>query len=252
MKLTDKVVVITGSGGGIGEACARRFTAEGARVVVADIDRDRVAGVAESIGSVGLTVDLRQEDSVRALADLARQTYGEVDVWFSNAGLAGPPQPGDIQDNARWESLWALHVMSHVYAVREVLPSMLERGDGYLLQTASVLALLTLPDKAAYSVTKHAALALSEWLAANYRAKGIKVSCFCPGAMLTPMLLAEGYPADHPVLQTALAPDDVADLLVQAIDAERFLILDSTIGTDALLAKGRDYDQWLVDVGRFF
>lgn len=252
MKLADKVVVITGSGGGIGEACARRFTAEGAKVVVADLDPDKVAGVAASIGSVGLAVDLRDEDNVRAVANLARKTYGEVDVWFSNAGVAGPAQPGDIQDNARWESFWALHVMSHVYAVREVLPAMLERGDGYLLQTASVLALLTLPDKAAYSVTKHAALALSEWLAANYRTRGIKVSCFCPGAMLTPMLWAEGYPADHPVLQTALPPDKVADLLVQAIDAEKFLVLDSTIGTDALLAKARDYDQWLVDVGAFF
>jgi NAD(P)-dependent dehydrogenase (short-subunit alcohol dehydrogenase family) len=93
---------------------------------------------------------------------------------------------------------------------------------------------------------------LSEWLAANYRAKGIKVSCFCPGAMLTPMLLAEGYPPDHPFLKTALPPDKVADLLVEAIDAEKFLVLDSTIGTDALLAKARDYDQWLVDVGAFF
>jgi NAD(P)-dependent dehydrogenase (short-subunit alcohol dehydrogenase family) len=252
MKLAGKVVVITGSGGGIGEACARRFTAEGAKVVVADIDPDGVAGVAESIGSVGLAVDLRDEDNVRAVANLARETYGEVDLWFSNAGVAGPAQPGDIQDNARWESFWALHVMSHVYAVREVLPSMLERGDGYLLQTASVLALLTLPDKAVYSVTKHAALALSEWLAASFRPKGIKVSCFCPGAMLTPMLLAEGYPADHPVFRTALAPDAVADLLVRAIDVEKFLILDSTFGTDGLLAKAGDYDQWLVDVSKLF
>ena len=101
-----------------------------------------------------------------------------------------------------WDLSWRLHVMSHVYAAREVLPAMLERGDGYLLQTASVVALALHPDKAAYSVTKHAALGLSEWLAATYRPKGIKVSCFCPGPMLTPMLLSDGIPADHPMLKT--------------------------------------------------
>jgi NAD(P)-dependent dehydrogenase (short-subunit alcohol dehydrogenase family) len=249
MKLAEKVVVITGSGGGIGEACARRFTEEGAKVVIADINGEAVARVAGDIGTVGLAVDTTHEEEVRALAHLARRTYGEVDVWFSNAGVSGPAQPGDIQVNARWESLWALHVMAHVYAVREVVPAMLRRGDGYLLQTASVLAMMTLPEKAAYSVTKHGALALAEWLAANYRPRGIKVSCFCPGAMLTPMLLAEDLPADHPVFQTAIRPDDVADLVVQGIDAEKFLIVDSSIGIETLQAKARDYDQWLLDVG---
>ncbi len=109
------------------------------------------------------------EDNVRAVADLARRTYGEIDLWFSNAGFAGPRQPGDIQANALWDSTWKLHAMSHVYAVRQVIPSMLDWADGYLLQTASVVALSTQPEKAAYSVTKHAALALAEWLAVAYR-----------------------------------------------------------------------------------
>jgi NAD(P)-dependent dehydrogenase (short-subunit alcohol dehydrogenase family) len=247
MKLQDKVVVITGSGSGIGEACARRFTAEGAKVVVTDIDPDGVERVSQAIDTVGLAVDITVEDNVRSVADLARRTYGEIDIWFSNAGVAGPRQPGDIQENSLWESGWKLHVMSHVYAVRAVLPSMLERGDGYLLQTASVVALSTQSEKAAYSVTKHAALALAEWLAASYRPKGIKVSCFCPAAMLTPMLLANDFPADHPMLQTVPTPDEVADRLVQAIDAERFLILDSSIGIDSLTAKATDYDRWIAD-----
>lgn len=249
MELKGKVVVITGSGGGLGEACAHRFTAEGARVVVTDIDPAGVERVSAAIGSVGLAVDITVEDNVRAVADLARGTYGEVDVWFSNAGFAGPRQPGAVPGNSLWEASWGLHVMSHVYAAREVLPAMLDRGEGYLLQTASVVALSTQPEKAAYSVSKHAALALSEWLALTYRPRGVKVSCFCPGPMLTPMLLGGGFPEDHPVLHVAPRPEEVADRLVRAIDAERFLIVDAPTGPDALVAKATDYDSWLATVG---
>lgn len=254
MKLRDKVVVITGSGSGIGEACAHRFAAEGAKVVVTDINPVGVERVSRSVGGVGLAVDITVEENVRAVADLARRTYGEVDMWFSNAGLAGPRprEPGEIPDDSLWETFWKLHVMSHVYAAREVLPAMLERGDGYLLQTASIVALSTQPEKAAYAVTKHAALALSEWLAATYRPAGIKVSCFCPGPMLTPMFLANNLPDDHPLLRTAPRPEEVADRLVEAIDREHFLVLDSRQGPDALLAKASDYDRWLDDVTRPF
>lgn len=245
MKLAGKIAVITGSGGGIGEACARRFAAEGAKVVVTDIDPAGVERVAGEIGTVGLAADISEEAGVRAVAGLARRTYGEIDVWFSNAGRSGPSEFGKIQENAQWEAAWGLHVMSHVYAAREVLPSMLERGDGYLLQTSSVIALAMEADKAAYTVTKHAALSLAEWLAVTYRKRGIKVSCFCPGPMETPMLL-EGYPdPDHPVRRRALTPDQVADLLVKAIDDERFLILDSSIGPDSVQAKLTDYEAWI-------
>ena len=249
MKLSDKVVVITGSGGGIGQACARRFAKEGAKVVITDLDPDGVARVADEIGSVGLAADITVEDNVRAVADLARRTYGEVDLWFSNAGYAGPPQSADISDERLWELSWRLHVMAHVYAARAVLPSMVGRGEGYLLQTASVVALAMHPAKPAYSVTKHAALSLSEWLAATYRPKGVRVSCFCPGPMLTPMLLSDGVPTDHPIVRSAALPDDVADRLVRAIDDENFLILDSAIGSDALSAKAADYERWISDMG---
>ena len=245
MKLRDKVVVITGSGSGIGEACAHRFADEGAKVVVTDLNPDGVDRVSKAVDTVGLAVDITAEDNVRAVADLARRTYGQIDIWFSNAGYTGPPQHGDISDEPLWDISWRLHVMSHVYAARAVLPSMLERGDGYLLQTASVVALAIHPDKPAYSVTKHAALAFSEWLAATYRPKGIKVSCFCPGPMLTPMLMAEGMPADHPMLQNVATPEQVADRLVGGIDTEDFLILDSQLGRDLLTAKATDYERWI-------
>jgi NAD(P)-dependent dehydrogenase (short-subunit alcohol dehydrogenase family) len=153
MKLDGKVVVITGAGHGIGAACADRFSAEGARVVVTDIDAAAVDRVADEVGCVGLAVDITDEENVRAVAALAREAYGEIDLWYSNAGFAGPRQPGEIPDNHLWDLGWNLHVMSHVYAAREVLPSMLERGDGYLLQTASVVALSTQIEKGSYSVT---------------------------------------------------------------------------------------------------
>ncbi len=252
MKLQDKVVVVTGSGNGIGEAFAHRFTAEGAKVVVTDVDAAGVDRVAAAIGSVGLAADITAGGNVRAVADLARRTYGEIDVWYSNAGFAGPRQPGDIQEDALWALGWDLHVMAHVHAVREVLPSMLERGNGYLVQTASVVALSAQVEKATYSVTKHAALALAEWLAITYRPRGVKVSCFCPGPMLTRMLLANRFPEDHPVLQAALTPEQVADLVVRGLDAERFLILDSDLGTEVLAAKAADYDAWIAGAGAAF
>jgi len=245
MKLDGKVVVITGAGHGIGAAFADRFSAEGARVVVTDIDAAAVERVTEAIGCPGLTVDITGEENVRAVADLARATYGEIDIWYSNAGFAGPRQPGEIPDNDLWDLGWNLHVMSHVYAAREVLPSMLERGDGYLLQTASVVALSTQIEKGSYAVTKHAALALAEWLAVTYRPRGIKVSCFCPGPMLTRMLLSNDFPPDHPVLKMALTPESVADLLVRAIDDEQFLITESSTSTEPLEAKAQDYDRWI-------
>lgn len=249
MKLKDKVVVITGSGSGIGEGCARRFAEEGAKVVVTDIDAAGVDRVSKEIGAVGLATDITVEANVRAVAELARKTYGPIDVWYSNAGYAGPRQPGDLQDNALWERGWNLHVMSHVYAAREVLPSMIERGTGYLLQTASVVALTVQLEKASYSVTKHAALALSEWLAMTYGPKGIKVSCFCPGPMLTPMLLSNNLPDDHPIFAMALTPAQVADVIVRGVDAERFLILDGNGSTDPLAARASDYDGWLAHQG---
>ncbi len=252
MKLRDKVVVVTGSGNGIGEAFAHRFAAEGAKVVVTDIEGDAVERVAAAIGCVGQVADITIEDQVHAVVERARTTYGQIDVWFSNAGYSGPPQPADLQSNDIWDLTWRLHVMSHLYAVRQVLPSMLERGDGYLLQTASSVALSSQPDKVTYSVTKHAALALAEWLAIHYRPRGIKVSCFCPGAMMTRMLRSNGFPDDHPVMQMALSPSQVADIVVGGIEAERFLIVTDDHSKDALVAKAGDYDGWIAEMGARF
>lgn len=244
MKLDGKVCVITGSANGIGEAFARRFTAEGAKVVVTDVDAAGVERVAGELGTVGLAVDITVEDNVRAVADLARRTYGDVDIWFSNAGVNEVTPPDLIPDDPTWMLAWNLHVMSHVYAARAVLPSMLERGSGYLLQTASVVAFAMQKDKGPYTVSKHAALALGEWLAANYRPRGVKVSVFCPGAMRTRMLAA-AMPPDHPMVLAAATLEEVAERLVAGIDAEKFLILDSDIAIQSMSLKISDYEQWM-------
>jgi NAD(P)-dependent dehydrogenase (short-subunit alcohol dehydrogenase family) len=252
MQLDGKVAVVTGSGNGIGAAIARRFAAEGARVVVTDIEPEAVEQVAGEIGTVGLAADITEAGSVHAVAELARATYGEIDVWMSNAGLAGPGQPRDLQEDELWDTMWRLHVLAHRHAAREVLPSMVERGDGYLLATASSVALSTQPEKVAYSVTKHATLALCEWLAVQYRPLGVKVSAFCPGPMLTRMFLANNYPPGTPALAEALTPEQVADVVTKGIAAERFLITNKPGVEHVLAVKGTDYDAWIGDAATRF
>lgn len=245
MKLGGKVAVITGAGNGIGAGIARRFAAEGAKVVITDIEPEALDRVCAETGATGIAVDITVEDNVKAVADLARSTYGEVDVWLSNAGVAGQRDPEGLQDDGTWDLMWRLHVLAHLYAARAVLPSMVARGDGYLLQTASSVALSTQPDKLAYAVTKHAALSLSEWLAVHYRPRGVKVSCFTPGPMLTRMLLSNGFGSDHPAIRAALTPDQVADVVVKGIADERFLILTRPGSEHALIEKGTDYESWI-------
>lgn len=247
MQIGGKVIVITGAASGVGEAAARRFAAEGARLVLTDIDEAGLDKLAREIGAVALAGDICAEPTVQSVAELARQYNGRIDLWFSNAGWAGEPDRGGLQTNEAWQRAWDLHVMSHVYAARAVLPEMLDRGEGYLLQTASLVALAMQVDKASYTVTKHAALSFSEWLAANFRPKGVRVSCFCPGAMDTPMFRASGLPADHPAFRTALSMEAVAEILVRGIEAEKFLIGNDGPADAApeLALKAQDYEAWL-------
>jgi NAD(P)-dependent dehydrogenase (short-subunit alcohol dehydrogenase family) len=247
VKLAGKVAVITGAGNGIGAACARRFAAEGAKLVLTDLEGEAVRAVAEEIGGVAEVGDITAEATVKATADLARRTHGRIDVWFSNAGFSGERQPADPQAEDVWALSWNLHLMAHVRAAREVLPEMAARGEGYLLHTASSIALTLQPDKAAYTVTKHAALAFSEWLAVHYRPKGVRVSCFCPGPMNTRMFRANEFPDDHPAVRAALTPEQVADLIVRGIEAQKFLILQTGPADAApqLLGRATDYEAWL-------
>jgi len=249
MKLADKHVVVTGAAGGIGAALAHRFAAEGTRgIVVSDREANGIEAVAREItagttsDAVALTCDVTDESQVQALVDAAEARFGPIDLFCSNAGvivLGGAEAPD--QD---WQLSLDVNVMAHVYAARILVPRMLERGGGYLLQTASAAGLLTQLGSAPYSVTKHAALALAEWLAITYGEQGLKVSVLAPQAVRTPMTagVVDGGVAG---VDGMLEPSTVADAVVAGIDEESFLILPHPKVLEYFRRKASDYERWL-------
>lgn len=252
MKLKDQVVVVTGGGHGIGRALCRRFAAEGARsVVVADMDADAAAQVANEIGGLAVKTDVSVEAEVCALVEQACARYERIDLFCSNAGIGGKPGGVEVA-NEVWQRLWEVNVMAHVYAARAVLPHMLAHGGGYLLQTVSAAGLLTQIGNAGYSVTKHAALALAEWLAITYGDAGLKVSCLCPQGVRTDLLFNSEYGMKSQFLiANALEPEEVAEATVQGLAAESFLILPHPEVAEYFKRKANDYDRWLRGMRRF-
>jgi NAD(P)-dependent dehydrogenase (short-subunit alcohol dehydrogenase family) len=247
MELTGKHVVVTGAGSGIGRACARRFASEGARVVVADLNLEPVEAVAQEIGGLAVQTDVGRESAIKDLIARARDTGGPIDLFFSNAGVPGPPGGPEAPDD-ELQATWEVNVMAHIWAARELVPEMVERGDGYLLSTASAAGLLTQVSALAYSITKHAAVALAEWLSITYADAGIKVSCLCPQAVRTPMLeLALEDPIGAaPLLAGGLIePEDVAAAVVEGVRDERFLILPHADVAGYLALKGAEPERWL-------
>ena len=239
MQLRGKTVAVTGSGNGIGAALCRRFAAEGARRIVSiDIDAAAAEKVAMEVGGVAMRVDVADEAQVRDVVAKA----GDIDLFCSNAGIS---VTGGVEvSDADWERIWSINVKAHLYAARAVLPGMLARGGGYLLQTVSAAGLLTQIGSAPYSVTKHAALALAEWLAITYGDRGIKVSCLCPQGVRTDMLLRADGPGNF-LLEGSLSPEAVADAVVEGLADERFLILPHPEVAEYFRRKASDYDRWL-------
>jgi NAD(P)-dependent dehydrogenase (short-subunit alcohol dehydrogenase family) len=246
MKLREKVVVVTGGASGIGRSLALRFAAEGARaLVIADLDLAAAQDVAGSVGGLAVKTDVSDENDLNSLIDQTLDRYGRIDLFCSNAGIGGVPGFEQVS-NEDWERIWRINVMGHVYAARAVLPAMLARGEGYLLNTASAAGLLTQIGSAPYSVTKHAAVAFAEWLAITYGDRGIKVSCLCPQGVLTPMLTAAAEQGSGAfLLDGALAPEEVADSVVKALDREQFLILPHPEVARYFQNKASDYERWL-------
>jgi NAD(P)-dependent dehydrogenase (short-subunit alcohol dehydrogenase family) len=243
MNIAGKVVIVTGGAGGIGRALCRRFAADGAKaIVVADIDRVGAERVASEIGGLAIETDVTRESDVRRLVDCALGEHGQIDLFCSNAGIAvdGDEHTAD----AEWQRCWDVNVMAHVLASRAVLPSMLARGEGYLLQTVSAAGLLTHPHSATYAVTKHASLAFAEWLSIQYGDRGVTVSALCPQGVRTNMLSRAGERAAF-LLEGALEPEQVADAVVHGLADERFLILPHPEVAEYFLRKAGDYDRWL-------
>jgi NAD(P)-dependent dehydrogenase (short-subunit alcohol dehydrogenase family) len=246
MKLAGKVVVVTGGANGIGRALCRRFKAEGAKaIVVADLNAAGSAQVADEIGGTAIATDVSREADVDALVQQTIARHGGIDLFCSNAGIA---ITGDERTpDADWSRCWNVHVMAHVFASRAVVPHMLERGGGYLLQTVSAAGLLTHPQSATYAVTKHASLAFAEWLSMTYGDRGIKVSALCPQGVRTDMLRraeAEGTRRSF-LLDSAVEPEQVAGDVVKGLDEERFLILPHPEVAEFVRRRAVDHDRWL-------
>ncbi|HKA84205.1 MAG TPA: SDR family NAD(P)-dependent oxidoreductase [Acidimicrobiales bacterium] len=264
MELRDRICVVTGGASGIGQALCQRFAAEGARaVVVVDRDADGALATADALGTRGtaLTADVTVEADIEAVVERTEAEIGPIDLFASNAGVLGF---GGIEaPDTVWESVWSVNLLAHLYAARAMIPLMLERGAGYLLSTASAAGLLSQPGDAPYSVTKHAAVALAEWLAITYGGQGITVSCLCPMAVDTAMLrrgagsAIEGAadPTARAETQAAavagiLAPERVADAVVAGIRDERFLILPHPEVATFEQRRAADRDRWLAGMRR--
>jgi len=244
MNANGKVIVVTGGANGIGRALCRRFAVEKPRgIVVADIDSAGAEGVAGEVGGLAVRTDVAVEEDFRRLVQRATQSYGPIDLFCSNAGISVTGGVETSDDD--WERMWAVNVRSHIFAARAVLPGMLARGGGYLLQTISAAGLLTQIGSASYAVTKHAALALAEWIAVTHGDAGIKVSCLCPQGVRTNMLLRGELSAASFLLESAIEPEAVAEAVIKGLAEERFLILPHPEVAEYFRRKGEDYDRWL-------
>jgi NAD(P)-dependent dehydrogenase (short-subunit alcohol dehydrogenase family) len=245
MEIKDKVVVVTGGASGIGRALCRRFFAEGARgVVVADLDSAGAREVASEINGLAVTADVSKEADNKRLVDEAVKSFGQIDLFCANAGITG--EPGSIEvSNESWQRIWDVNVMSHIFAARAVLPPMLERGCGYLLHTSSAAGLLTHVEGAPYSVTKHAVVAFAEWLSITYGDSGIRVSCLCPLGVRTNMLLGVEGERTSFLMDGAIEPETVADVVIKGIAEETFLILPHPEVATFFNRKATDYDRWI-------
>jgi NAD(P)-dependent dehydrogenase (short-subunit alcohol dehydrogenase family) len=254
MDLQGRHAVVTGAASGIGAALARAFAAAGARVVAADLDGDGAAAVAGEIGGLGVRTDVSSEAEIASLVRQAEEAHGPIDLFFSNAGVPGPGGgPLEATDPGAWQQTWDVNVMSHVWAARALLPGMLERGDGYLLSTASAAGVLTHVAALPYTVTKHAAVALAEWLSINYRDAGVKVSVLCPQAVRTPMMTAtldDSSGASVMASGDMIEPEQVADVVVEAIRDERFLILPHPEVAKYMAVKATEPERWLEGMRR--
>ena len=248
MDIRDKVVVITGAGSGIGAAMARRFALEQAKaVVVADIDGNAAQAVAADIGGLAVAVDVADESQLVQLIDLAESRFGPIDLFCSNAGISVSGGP-EVPDES-WHRVWDVNLMAHVHVARALVPRMLERGAGYLLQTASAAGLLSQFD-APYAVTKHAAVAFAEWLSITYGNRGIKVSCLCPLGVDTPLFRSETAERRALMSTNVLSADEVASAVVAGLQTEEFLILPHPEVLDFLQRKVLERERWLKGMRR--
>ena len=242
MLVKDRIVVVTGAASGIGRALARRFSAEGAKLVVcSDRNGEGVRAVAEEIGGIAFATDVSKEADIKHMIDTVEAEQGPIDLFCSNAGI-GIGGGAEAPDEA-WQRIWDINVMAHVWAARHMVPLMAARGEGYLLNTASAAGLLSQIGSAPYAVTKHAAVGLAEWLAITHGDKGIRVSVLAPQAVRTAM--TAGNPDGVASVDGMIEPEAVAEACIRAIEAEDFLILPHPEVLEYMRRKTNDYNRWI-------
>jgi len=251
MEILNAVAVVTGGGNGIGRALCHALAAAGARgVVVADVDETAARTVAAEIDGLAVAVDVRDEAQIQALIQAARDRFGTIDLVCSNAGIL--LEGGIETPDAAWQQAWEVNFMAQVYLARAAMPDMLERGSGAFLITASAAGLLSQPGGAAYAATKHAAVAIAEWLHMTYAHRGLQVACLCPMGVKTAMLhdnLATSSLAQQ-LSQEALEPEAVAEAALAGLRDGRFLILPHPQVGDFYRGKAADIERWLAGMGR--
>ena len=257
MELKDCVAVVTGGATGIGRALVERFHKEGASgLVVADLNIDGAKEVAESVGGMAVECDVSDESEVLKLISETVEKFGRIDLMVSNAGYVTVGALESPDEDLK--KMFDVHVMAHLWAARHAIPHMIEAGGGYLLNTASAAGLLTQLGSLHYSVTKHAAVSLSEFLAITYRENGIKVSVLCPQSVETDILqnsptrdlFAEdaGNPA---AVDGVLTAEEVAQTVVEGLREEKFYILPHPEVSEYSRRKSDDIDRWLAGMHRF-
>ncbi len=242
MHVKGKIVVVTGAASGIGRALAHRFREEGAKLVVcSDVNGAGAEKTAKDVGGVAFTTDVGKEDDIKHLIETVEEKHGPIDLFCSNAGIGfgGGPEVS----NERWQKIWDVNVMAHVWAARHLVPRMAKRGGGYLFSTASAAGLLSQIGSAPYAVTKHAAVALAEWLAITYGDQGIKVSVLCPQAVRTAM--TAGNPDGVASVDGMIEPEVVAEACVRAIEAEDILVLPHPEVKEYMQRKANDPNRWI-------
>jgi len=242
MVIKGSSIVVTGAAQGIGKGLAQKFADLGAaHVVCADIDLEGAKATADQIGGVSLHLDAGSEDSVKALIETVEDTIAPIDLFCSNAGIL--TMGGFEVSNDDWQKIWDINVMSHVWAARHLVPRMMKRGGGYMLNTASAAGLLNQIGAAPYGVTKHAAVGFAEWLAITYGDQGLGVSVLCPQAVRSEM--TRGFEDSVASLDGMLEPDLVADYCVKAIENNEFLVLPHPQVKDYMQAKASNYGRWI-------
>ncbi|MGB1655689.1 MAG: SDR family oxidoreductase [Acidimicrobiales bacterium] len=257
MELEGKTIVITGGASGIGKALAERSHADGAaHVVVVDRDEAGAQAVADAVAGTAAAVDVTDAAAIRSLVDATERTIGPIDLFVSNAGyvtLGGLEAP--VEDLNR---MWEVHVLAHVYAAQAVVPYMVDRGEGYLLNTASAAGLLSQFGSMHYAVTKHAAVALAEWIAITHGHQGIKVSVLCPQAVQTNIVVnspdaatMQARGADVAGADGHLTAEEAVEVVVQALREERFHVLPHPEVEEYVRRKGDDVDRWITGMQRW-